>query len=113
MVGALTTLVLSACRTDLALARELLPILYSNSGELCSVAPDSPGVTVCASSLGAYDVDSPSWQPNGNRIISELGREGGDHTLWLLLDQGVQLRLGTPIKSISCGLLLGSFEPVV
>jgi hypothetical protein len=86
------TLVLGTLLADLAFSRELLPILYSSSGELCSVAPDSPGAVVCVPSQGAYDVDSPSWQPNGRHIISEQGREGGVHKVWLLDGNGRRLK---------------------
>jgi Tol biopolymer transport system component len=92
LVRALATLVLGTLLTDPAFSRELLPILYSSSGELCSVARDSSGAAVCAPSHGAYDVDSPSWQPNGRQIISEQGREGGVHKLWLLDSNGHRLK---------------------
>jgi hypothetical protein len=62
----LTTAILPA-RAD-----DLLPILYSGDGDLCSVAPEEPGKTVCAHV--AYEVDTPSWQPNGNRIVTGLGK---------------------------------------
>lgn len=70
-------------------ARELLPILYSKEGQLCSTIPTGAN-HFCIRSKKDYD--SPSWQPNGNHIVVESGYHDGAHELELLKKDGTLIR---------------------
>jgi Tol biopolymer transport system component len=42
-------------------------IVYSNSGDICTMNPDGSGVQNLTGALGSYD-DWPTWSPDGTRI---------------------------------------------
>ena len=68
----------------------LLPILYSEGGRLCSVSATGKEGRACART--GHEIDSPSWQPRGRLIVTELGEHDGLHALWLLNAVGRPVR---------------------
>lgn len=75
--------------TQAGFAQSLQSILYTSWGNLCSVAP-AGGRPQCPK--GRNEFDSPSWQPDGARIVAEAGQHDGPHSLVLLDRAGRQLR---------------------
>jgi WD40 repeat protein len=69
---------------------ELLPIVYSSLGELCSTTP-TKAKPACLKSQKEYG--SPSWQPNGHYIVAEAGYHDASHELVLLKSDGAVLRI--------------------
>jgi len=70
-------------------ASELLTIVYSNLGQLCSTTPDG-ATNFCISSEKEYR--SPSWQPNGDHIVAGSGYHDGAYELVLLNKDGSLIR---------------------
>jgi hypothetical protein len=80
---------IAACLPVLSQGSELLPIVYSDSGGLCSVS-HTGGAIKCVKSKKEYG--SPSWQPKGSNIVAESGYHDGAHNLELLKNDGTAIR---------------------
>jgi len=80
-------LVCSLCLCALlgAEAQDLKSVLYTAWGDLCSVEASGTDVR-CQSSR--VDFRSPSWRPDGTRIVAESGRHDAGHSLVLLDRRG-------------------------
>lgn len=72
-----------------ATSAQLDAIVYSGSGQLCSVSPNGTSGT-CLSTR--KEVSSPVWQPNGKRIVVEAGEHDGQKKLEILDSHGQKVR---------------------
>jgi hypothetical protein len=74
---------------DAASAQKLHEVLFTASGRLCSV-PATGEHELCVQS--SDELDSPSWQPRGARIVAEAGQHDGPRSLVLLDSVGRRIR---------------------
>jgi Tol biopolymer transport system component len=72
-----------------ASAQKLHEVLFTAWGKLCSV-PAAGGREVCTQS--SDELDAPSWQPRGARIVAEAGHHDGPRALVLLDSTGRRIR---------------------
>ncbi len=84
----LVLVVLLSLTLDAARARELQPIVYSSSGELCSVSSLANPPT-CVEAVGEFR--DPAWQPHGDRLAVEAGVHDGAYELELRDRQGSKI----------------------
>lgn len=86
----LALVLLASIFCSVASAAEFGDIIYSKSGDLCTVASATGAGKHCL--RDDFEFDSPAWQPNGRTLVVEAGVHDGPHKLLLLDSSGKTIR---------------------
>lgn len=88
-----------------AVAAQFDDIIYSASGELCTVAAKAGSKARCLRT--DYQYDSPAWRPNGKILVVEAGIHDGPSKLVLLSPSGKTIRAAAK----SSGFIRPAWKP--